>query len=233
MHFIFLIFISLLPLFSFCALPAKRFDSSLTAPRLQPKPPRKWTTSPLTKPLVVLDPGHGGNDEGAKAMSVIEKKITLITALITKKLLEDLGYRVILTRSRDIYISLSNRVSIANKREGDIFVSIHFNAAKNSAAHGIEIFYYNKEKNKRAQLSQQLANHILYYLLDETEAHSRGVKKGSHLHVIRETKMPAIMVEGGFITNADERNLLTNRTYLAKIADGIAKGVDKFLKNST
>lgn len=230
MYFI-LIFSIFLPLFATCATPSKRFDSSLSAPRALPKPPRKMTTKPLSQPLIVLDPGHGGNDEGAKVSTVMEKKITLTTALLTKRLLEELGYRVILTRSRDIYIPLSGRANIANKNEGDLFVSIHFNAAPNAAAKGIEIFYYNKEKSKRTQMSRQLANNILYYLLDETEALSRGVKKGNH-HVTRETTMPAVMVEGGFITNPDERTLLKDRAYLTKIADGIAKGVDKYLKDN-
>lgn len=232
MYLILFVLCALFPLSSFCAAPAKRFDSSLTAPRAMPKPPRKLSTTPLAKPLIVLDPGHGGNDEGAKSSTVMEKKITLTTAFLTKKHLEDLGYRVILTRSRDTYISLPGRANIANKNESDLFVSIHFNAAKNSAAKGIEVFYYNQEKSKRTQYSRQLANNILYFLLDGTEAISRGVKKGNH-HVTRETQMPAVMVEGGFITNPDERDHLKDRAYLDKIADGIAKGVDKYLKDNT
>lgn len=225
MRFLLSLLLLLIPLTAPCA--PKR--SPIEAPRALPKPPRKLSSAPLSKPLIVLDPGHGGNDEGAKAATVIEKKITLTTALITKKLLEDLGYRVILTRSRDIYVSLAGRAQIANKNQGDLFVSIHFNAAKNTSAKGIEVFYYNQDKAKRTQSSRQLANRILYYLLDETAANSRGVKKANH-HVTRETKMPAVMVEGGFLTNPDERLHLKDRSYLAKIADGIAKGVDKYLK---
>lgn len=222
-----------LPLFAFSATAApKRFDSSLTAPRSLPKPPRKLSTIPLAKPLIVLDPGHGGNDEGAKSSTVMEKKITLTTACLTKTFLEDLGYRVILTRSRDIYISPSGRATIANKNEGDLFVSIHFNAASNPSAKGIEVFYYNQEKSKRSQSSRQLANNILYYLLDETASISRGVKKANHL-VTRETVMPAVLVEGGFITNPEERDRLKDRAHLSKIADAIAKGIDKYLKDST
>lgn len=225
MQFLIYLLLLLIPVESFCASK----PTAIEAPRALPKPPRKLSSVPLSKPLIVLDPGHGGNDEGAKAATVIEKKITLTTALITKKLLEDLGYRVILTRSRDIYVSLAGRAQIANKNQGDLFVSIHFNAAKNTAAKGIEVFYYNQDKAKRTQSSRQLANNILYYLLDETSAISRGVKKGNH-HVTRETTMPAVMVEGGFITNSDERLNLKDRSYLSKIADGIAKGVDKYWK---
>ncbi|MBM3198885.1 MAG: N-acetylmuramoyl-L-alanine amidase, partial [Chlamydiae bacterium] len=75
-------------------------------------------------PLVVIDAGHGGSDEGAKVRQLQEKSITLLTALYAKRELENMGYRVLLTRSRDIYVSLPKRVNLANKTKGTIFVSI-------------------------------------------------------------------------------------------------------------
>lgn len=227
MYFLIIFFVSLLP-FHASAVAPKKFNSHITAPRAIPKPPRKISGS-LIKPLIVLDPGHGGYDEGAKVGSVYEKKLSLTTALLTKKLLEDRGYRVILTRSKDVYIPLDKRAAIANNNESDLFVSIHYNAAKNPTAKGIEVFYYNQEKAKRTKSSKALANSILYHLIDQTLASSRGVKKGNH-HVTRETTMPAVMVEGGFITNPDERSNLKERTYLEKVAEGIAEGVDKYMR---
>lgn len=183
------------------------------------------------KPLVILDAGHGGSDEGSRVRSFKEKRATLITTLLTKKSLEEMGYRVILTRSRDITLTLQERVMIANKSRAALFVSIHYNAAPSSAAKGIEVFYCNaREEVKRTRASRRLANCILYHLLDQTEANSRGVKIASH-HVTRETLMPAVLVEGGFITNQEERALLKDRDYLQKIAKGIAQGVDKYLKS--
>lgn len=182
------------------------------------------------KPLVILDAGHGGSDEGAKIRFFKEKKITLTTTMMVKKYLEDLGYRVIMTRTRDVYIPLHRRVSIANRTKAVIFVSIHFNASQSKEAKGIEIFYCSSD-GWRAQASKQLASTILRHIIDETRADSRGVKAGN-FHVIRETEMPAVLVEGGFITNLDERSLLRENTYLSKLARGIALGVDKYLKKS-
>ena len=181
------------------------------------------------KPLVILDAGHGGTDEGAKVRSFLEKKINLLTTLLTKKHLEELGYRVVLTRSRDSYVSLPKRVSIANKTKASLFVSIHFNASKSQEAQGIEVFYYNSDEMWRSRASQRLANCVLYRVIDQTDGLSRGVKHGN-LHVIRETEMPAVLVEGGFITNQAERNKLKDKAYLDRIAVGIAQGVDKYLK---
>ncbi len=182
------------------------------------------------KPLVILDAGHGGYDEGSKVQSFQEKRIALTTTLLTRKYLDEMGYRVVLTRSRDTYLSLPQRVSIANKNKGSLFVSIHYNAARNHDAHGIEVFYCDKTEAARARASHRLANTILYHLLDETQARSRGVKRGNH-HVTRETEMPAVLVEAGFITNQEERKRLKSRDYLDQIAKGIAQGIDKYLKS--
>ncbi len=181
-------------------------------------------------PLIVLDAGHGGSDEGAKVRWVQEKKITLATVLYTKKYLEELGYRVILTRGKDTYVSLPKRVSIANKTKSVLFVSVHYNASKNTEAQGVEIYYYNSSDPERTRSSRKLAGYVLHFVLDQTDAVSRGVKMGN-FHVIRETEMPAILVEGGFMTNYDEWSSLKKRSYLENIAKGIAQGVDKYLKS--
>lgn len=184
----------------------------------------------MPAPLIIIDPGHGGTDEGAKVQSVLEKRITLTTALLTKKQLEALGYRVIMTRSRDIFLTLPRRVAISNKSKAALFVSIHYNSSPNPAAKGIEIYYYEQKGEDRTRASKRLANQILHQVLDQTEAHSRGVRRGN-FYVIRETSMPAVLVEGGFLTNYDERFNLKDRKYLEKIAKGIAQGVDKFLSS--
>jgi N-acetylmuramoyl-L-alanine amidase len=187
------------------------------------------SSSSPTTPLVIVDAGHGGEDEGAKVGSYLEKKATLSTALLLKKHLEEMGYRVLLTRSRDLYLSLPRRVTIANKTKGALFVSVHFNSSPSVEAHGIEVFYYDSKEHWRARASKRLAGCILHRVIDETGALSRGVKQGN-FHVIRETDMPSVLVEGGFITNRDERNKLRDRGYLERLAMGIAQGVDKYMK---
>ncbi|MBS0603556.1 MAG: N-acetylmuramoyl-L-alanine amidase [Verrucomicrobia bacterium] len=181
------------------------------------------------KPLIILDAGHGGTDEGAKVNTFMEKKLTLTTSLLIKKHLEELGYRVIMTRSRDAYLPLQRRVSIANKTKGSLFVSVHFNSSPSTEAQGVEIFYFDSKEMWRARASKRLANCILHRIVDQTEAVSRGVKQGN-FHVIRETDMPAVLVEGGFITNRDERAKLRDRAYLDRLAVGVAQGIDKYMK---
>lgn len=194
---------------------------------LSAHPPYVVDTS--IRPLIILDPGHGGYDEGSKVHAFKEKTLSLTTALCTRKCLTDMGYRVILTRSRDLYLSLNARVQLANKNKGALFVSIHYNAAHNKEAKGIEVFYYQKGAAARVRSSRRLANDILYHLIDETGAPTRGVKVGNH-HVTRETEMPAVLIEAGFITNAQERKQLQSRGYIEKIAKGIALGIDKYIE---
>ena len=92
------------------------------------------------KPIIILDPGHGGKDEGAKIKTVVEKTLTLRTAYLTKKELELLGYRVVLTRARDTYLPLQTRAKIANRRPDSLFVSIHYNSAISPQANGIAFY---------------------------------------------------------------------------------------------
>lgn len=223
-------------IFTFSFSAAFSAESYPTSPHLYlpkvAKTKRKISPVSLThevKPLIILDAGHGGTDEGAKVSTLQEKKITLTTTLLAKKHLDEMGYRVLLTRSRDTYVSLARRALIANKTQGALFVSIHYNASKSHDAKGLEVYFCDSKEQWRSRSSKRLANCIIYHLLDQTEASSRGVKSGN-FHVIRETTMPAVLVEGGFITNPEERALLKDREYLNRIAKGIALGVEKFIR---
>lgn len=206
--------------------------SSLSAKPMVHKPIRSYKISlpQHAKPLIILDPGHGGSDEGAKVHFFMEKSLTLMTSLLLRKHLTEMGYRVIMTRSKDVFIPLHRRVSIANKTKAVLFVSVHYNSSPSPDAHGIEIFYYNGNQPARAQQSRKLGNFILKELISQTHALSRGVKSGN-FHVIRETSMPAVLVEGGFMTNKEERSNLRDKGYLEKIAKGTALGIDKYVKN--
>jgi N-acetylmuramoyl-L-alanine amidase len=186
----------------------------------------------LSVPTIVIDAGHGGADRGARGQIPYceEKKICLQTARLIKKYLEQLGYRSVMTRNTDVFIPLSQRVEIANQANSNIFVSVHFNSSRNSTAQGIEVFFCDTKSEKlRASSSKKLADAILSRLVRRTSAQSRGVKKGN-FYVIRETQMPAVLVEGGFLTNPQERSLLKTREYQEKIARGIADGIDLYFK---
>ncbi len=188
-------------------------------------------TKTNNKQLIVIDPGHGGFDIGAKIKSIKEKALALKTATLVKQCLHQKGYRVILTRSRDVFISLSKRTNIANDTKSKLFVSIHFNAFKNPQAKGIEIYYYNKGPKWRQNASKKLADTVLRGVIASTNAKDRGVKTGN-FHVIRETNMPAILIEGGFITNPQEYSNLANQQYVEKMARSIADGIEKYLKSN-
>jgi N-acetylmuramoyl-L-alanine amidase len=183
-------------------------------------------------PLVVIDAGHGGADTGAPATSSFceEKEICLVTAKLVRKYLNQLGYRVIMTRSGDDTVSLPRRVEIAKESQSNIFVSIHYNSSRPNTAKGVEVFFYDSKEDKaRAKASQKLAESVLSRVVRRTSAVSRGVKRGG-FYVIREAKMPAVLIEGGFISNPQERALLKTREYQEKIARGIADGIDAYFK---
>lgn len=181
-------------------------------------------------PVVVIDPGHGGFDLGAHTSICEEKDACLRTAQYLRSLLEKRGYRVIMTRNRDEYLPLKTRAQIANDSKCQVLVSLHFNAAESKDAHGLEIYYFPKAESYRKKRSVQLANLLLKNLLNETSAFSRGVKEGNFC-VIRETNMPAVLVEGGFITNEQEQRKINDDRYLEKIALAIANGLDLYFES--
>ncbi len=202
----------------------------------RPKPERfsKAAIRPKVLPIVVLDPGHGGENAGTK-MAIQpytkEKTLTLETARKVRDLLEQWGYRVRMTRNRDVFIALAERVTFAKQHHGSLFVSIHYNHAPNKEAHGIEIFYY--DKNKYATRSKSLAQSILSSLCKATNAASRGVHPGNY-HVLREnTHMPAVLVEGGFFSNVQEARKLSDPQYIRKLSFAIAQGIDNYVHKET
>lgn len=185
-----------------------------------------------TRLLIVIDPGHGGKDDGTQSVNLPklqEKNLTLSTAKMVNNYLRGYGFKTLMTREEDKFIPLSERAAMANEKGAHLFVSVHYNAAENKAANGIEVFYYNSDKDeKRTKDSKSLADAVLAQVIQETGALSRGVKK-KNLAVVRETTMPAILVEGGFMTNEDEMNNIRNASYMKKIAWGIVQGIKNYL----
>lgn len=212
--------------------PDYRPSFAMTSPR-QEVAVSKYR-KPAAQPIVIMiDPGHGGEDLGTTstiATKFHEKTANLATAQILQTYLQQMGFHTMMTRHRDVFISLPNRSQFANEQNVDLFVSVHYNSAPAAQAHGIEVFYYNSSDNKERSLaSKELANDVLENVIALTGAKSRGVKHGN-LAVIRETKMPAILIEGGFFTNAEEFAKLKDPAYIRKIAWGIAQGVREYSK---
>jgi len=178
------------------------------------------TGSALAFQTVIIDPGHGGNDLGAADSYVYEKHINLDVSRRLERCLKEAGFKTIMTRTRDEFIALSERSSIANRNRNAIFVSVHFNSSYRVAALGIETFY-------RTSSSEKLAQFVQRELIKNVKATDRGVKT-ANFAVLRETKHPAVLVEGGFISNKDERAAMTDPLYRQIVADSIARGIVQF-----
>ncbi len=184
-----------------------------------------------SKPLIILDAGHGGTDPGAigynskNEIVARESKINMaITNLVKEKLL-NYGYNVILTRDTDTYISLAERVETEKSHNADMFVSIHCNSIDNKATNGTQV-YYHPSSTKGALL----AKNIYDALVDLTTLAPKETQNGAHLYVIRETVSPAVIVETAFISNENDRNYLLSTDGQNKIAEAISKGIKKTIE---
>ena len=144
--------------------------------------------------------------------------------------LRKMGYQTILTRADDFFVPLDLRANFANSNNATVFVSVHYNSAPSKSAEGVEVYYYDNGdiNDSRSKESKLLAESVLGHIVKSTECRSRGVKHGNFA-VIRETKMPAILVEGGFVTNEKELGKLRDPDYLKTVAGSIAIGVRDYL----
>ena len=205
------------------------------------RPAKQARTFSLVKPpllvqdcLILIDPGHGGHDVGTQSISkprYQEKSFNLTTAHFVKRYLQRLGYRVLMTREEDKFVSLEKRAQFANDQKPTLFVSIHYNSAPSAEAQGVEVFFYlSKDPSQKERLlqSKRLAHAVLKHVVACTHAKSRGVKQADYA-VIRQTTMPAILIEGGFVTNQEELQHLKDPTYLRRIAWGIVRGIEEYL----
>ncbi|MBQ7086199.1 MAG: N-acetylmuramoyl-L-alanine amidase [Clostridia bacterium] len=176
--------------------------------------------------VIMLDPGHGATDNGCSYAGVNEKDINYDIALRTKDQLEQLDYKVIFTHDDKEYVSPHGRSKLANRKGVDLYISIHQNAAENSDAKGIEAWF-----SVRNPHSKRLAEAIQASLVDNTQAEDRGVKVTASLVVVRETKMPSVLIECGFLSNPNERESLADENYRQIIAESIAQAVEDFARN--
>ena len=174
--------------------------------------------------VVYLDPGHGGSDPGASGNGIIEKELVLKIALEAKRQLENAGVRVIMSRESDVYVSLKERSQGANAVNPDIFVSIHANSSLYSSAYGIESYYM---KDIDYPLAQNMQKRLMEYI----STIDRGVKY-EDFHVTRETKMPATLVEVGFVSNPGEANKLKQAYTQNALAEAITNGAVDYLKSN-
>ncbi|TYQ25398.1 N-acetylmuramoyl-L-alanine amidase [Pseudanabaena sp. UWO311] len=177
--------------------------------------------------LVVIDPGHGGPDVGATRNGVYEKDIVLAMSKQLGRILQQMGYSVMYTRTEDIDLDLEPRVQMAENARASAFVSVHVNSLDASASqvNGVETYHA-----PGASLGKNLAEFVHEQIIASTGATDRGVRS-ARFHVIVNTSMPAILVETGFITNPSEAARLVNSSYQERMAAAIAKGIDQFLRS--
>jgi len=175
-------------------------------------------------PTVVLDAGHGGYDFGAVNGARFEKNDNLRMALEVGRLLTACGFRVIQTRTTDVFVPLFERANISNRANADAFVSFHRNGSTNPSANGFENWVHTSASRRAVELAN--------YILDRVRAvgiqSNRGIKYGNFL-VLRETRAPAVLIENGFITNAEDNRLFDQNftLYAQAIANGIARLFDR------
>ncbi len=192
-------------------LRKKRHSYLYVAPPRAVPAPRNFTT-------VVIDAGHGGIDPGGiPGQRYPEKPYTLDTALRLRAILERDGLRVVMTRSNDTFIPLPERVRIADAQHNAIFVSIHFNSSPTSSGYGLETYYY-------ATNARPLAARIQGAILRNLPTLDRGIKSRG-FYVLRKPSIPAVLVEGGFLTNPDDARKILNPAFRQKLAQSIAQAI--------
>ncbi len=178
--------------------------------------------SKIKNKVIIIDPGHGGNDTGAFRNNILEKDLTLQIALKTRDILIDKGFKnVILTRSTDKTLTLPERVEIANENNADIYVSIHINASVKTEIKGVETHYYTEKGYSVAQTVHR-------ELIKKLTVVDRGLFK-SKFYVINHTEAPAVLLELGFISNEQERNSLASEQRQSDSAQAIANGIIQYL----
>jgi N-acetylmuramoyl-L-alanine amidase len=205
--------------------------------------PRHKKAEPFA--LVIIDPGHGGQDSGAIAGGVLEKDLTLDIAQRVDRLLNAQGMMTLLTRNGDSYVSLGDRARLINRTDNAVVVSIHLNDGPRAGASGIETYFaaqqatgipviaswlpfLQKVANPRPNLeSQSLAQSIQQQLVARTQAVNRGTK-AQQFYVLANVRHPAVLVEGGFLTGKNDIGKLADANYRELLAMGITDGILKY-----
>ena len=193
---------------------------------------------------IVLDPGHGGHDSGAvnPSLKLREEALALDLALRIKPKLEALGYQVLMTRSTDTFVKLSDRPAFANKNNADLFISIHFNAGP-ASVRGIETYaitnpwqpstgrdsLHSSDKrtysgNKLGPRGALFGYYVQRAMTEKTGAPDRGLKR-ARFDVLRNLEAPGVLIEGGFLSNATEGRNVGSSAYREKLAEAVVDAV--------
>jgi N-acetylmuramoyl-L-alanine amidase len=207
--------------------------------------PSEAARMPETAAVVVIDPGHGGQDSGAMCAGMLEKDLTLDVAQRIDRLLQAQGVPTVLTRVGDAYVSLPERVALTNRVPHCVLVSIHFNEDDKPVSSGVETYYAERQTPPGPALaswlpfwhkavaaepnveSQSMAGFIQQELVARTHAVNRGTKP-QQFFVITNVRHPAVLVEGGFLTNKEDIAKIANPEYREQIAIAVTEGLLRY-----
>lgn len=201
------------------------------------------SSMPITQKTVIVDAGHGGDDGGAIGIDgTVEKDINLDIALKLEKILKFYGFNVIMTRTQDVMTcddgldslrkrkisDIHNRFELMRKNPDAIFISVHQNKFEDSSQHGTQVFYSGNDERSK-ELAEAIQTSVTLTLQRKND---RVVKKsGSGIYLLYHAKIPAVLVECGFISNSDEVKKLKDESYRMKLTILIADGLLKYLSN--
>jgi len=172
---------------------------------------------------VFIDPGHGGRDPGGAGNSLVEKNIVLEMALQVAKKLQDYECEVKLSRENDTFFDLGARTQMANDWGADLYFSIHTNAHSNADANGYEDFIHPQAPQRTQQIRDKMHPPMAKVWTDAGRM-NRG-KKTANFQVLRETRMPAVLVEHGFLTNERDANLLRQQSFKGRVVDSMVTAI--------
>ena len=198
--------------------------------------------------VVVIDPGHGGENSGTRSVADdhLEKEFTLDWARRLQPLLEENGWQVVLTRTNDMDVSLSDRVAVADRTNAALFISLHFNSGARSDQSGLETYCLtptgmpsNVTRDYEDDTTRVFPNNAfdgqnLEYafrlhqaLVEETGEEDRGVRRARFMVVLRGQNRPAILVEGGYMSNLRQARSIADPDYRQKLAEAMAKALPR------
>jgi N-acetylmuramoyl-L-alanine amidase len=217
-------------------IPAIELQNTLHPILFPPKNPQGQKIK-----TICLDPGHGGHDSGKIAGSHFEKTYTLLLAQEIADRLKIYDIKIVMTRKKDETLELSDRAEFARRKKADLFVSLHYNAASPNIR-GLEVYCLvpaglassnegggrsqrhacpgNNQNSQNILLASRLQKHILRM----TGIEDRGLKR-SRFEVLRDARMPAILIEGGFMTNPADAKNIYDAKFRAKMAQSIVDGI--------
>lgn len=181
--------------------------------------------------VIVIDAGHGGVDPGTIGFTgSYEKDINLAISRKLAEKLKEAGYKIISTRDDDTYVENIERADLANKKRARVFISIHGNALENNTStHGLQVLYYPSRTSTIGDPdNNELAKIMMASLIDGTGAVDKGIKERKELIVLNQTKMPAMIIECGFLSNEREEELLLTDSYQNKIVDSVVDGLERY-----